>query len=512
MGTHGIIKSPQQNNRRVPYMLRNTSYEQLDLFQQVAYHRIPQNHILKKIDAEISLSFTNELLADKYHKTFGRPAWKPEIMIRIGILQRMYDLSDEAVIDEIAVNRAFEFFCHISPTEALPHASTLCKFRTLRLDENTMDDIMTEIVRQMIEKGILKKESGIVIDSTHIHANTIRKVPERLMEHMAKNIFREEAAKEGLTDQEAGESVREKAAQLPEWREYEDHTQAKADMKEALENVIAHSDQALGSVAEAREVLDSDLFIRQKGIRSLQDKDARVGRKDHTTSFFGYKSEYMMTEEGIITGMTVQPGNYRDGDRFQELLEKSRRAGVEPDAVYGDKAYCRPDVLDTIKDLGVDAYIPVSYAAYRINERLFSYNKDSDTWTCINGNESGTGRKKKKEGSYVIEYRFERECCRSCPYRQECMEKSKRIAKKLTVGASAAELYEHSQFTKSEEFLERYKVRAKIEPKNSEMKRFHGLDRAKGFGLRSVLLQAMFTAIAVDLKRMVALKQVKIAG
>jgi transposase len=128
----------------------------------------------------------NDLLADKYHKTFGRPAWKPEIMVRIGILQKMYDLSDEAVIDEIAVNRAFEYFCHLSPMEALPHPSSLCKFRKMRLDENIMDDILTEIVRQMLDKGIIKREAGIIVDSTHIRANTTRKVPERLMEHMAK--------------------------------------------------------------------------------------------------------------------------------------------------------------------------------------------------------------------------------------------------------------------------------------------------------------------------------------
>ena len=79
-------------------MLRNTSYEQPDFFQYLEYHRIPQNHILLQIDSQISLSFTNELLAAKYNKTFGRPAWKPEIMVRIGILQRMYDLSDESVI------------------------------------------------------------------------------------------------------------------------------------------------------------------------------------------------------------------------------------------------------------------------------------------------------------------------------------------------------------------------------------------------------------------------------
>lgn len=487
-------------------MLRNTSCEQLDLFQHIEYHRIPKNHILLRIDSEISLSFVNDLLADKYHKTFGRPAWKPEVMVRIGILQRMYNLSDEAVIDEIAVNRAYEYFCHISPMDDLPHASTLCKFRKMRLDENTMDEIMTEIVRQMLGKGIIKKESGIIIDSTHINANTIRKVPERLMEQMAKNIFRETAQKNGLTGKEAEETVNEKDGNLPRWKKYKNHREAKKDMKKALEDVIAQADPELESVKEAREILESEQFIEQKGIRSLQDKDARVGRKDHTTSYFGYKSEYMMTEEGIITGMTVQPGNYRDGDHFKDLLRKTRTAGIHPPAAYGDKAYCRPDVLEEIKKQGIDAYIPVSCSAYRINEELFLYNKDSDTWTCINGNESGIGKRRKKGKSEQIEYRFERECCRSCPHRQKCMGKSKLIARKLGVGTSTAELYEHSQFTKSNNFLERYKIRARIEPKNSEMKRFHGLDRANGYGLRSVLLQAMFTAIAVNLKRMAALQ------
>lgn len=493
-------------------MLRNTSFEQLDFLQYIEYHRIPKNNILLQIDSEISLDFINELLADKYNKAFGRPAWKPEIMIRIGILQRMYNLSDEAVIDEIAINRAYEYFCHLSPMNELPHPSTLCKFRKMRLDENTMDEIMTEIVRQMVEKGIIKSESGIVIDSTHINANTIRKVPERLMEHMAKNIFRETAEQSGLNDEDVEKAVKENAAGLPKWEEYDDHIEAKKDMKRALENVIADAPYELESVEEAREVLESDRFIEQKGIRSLIDKDARVGRKDHTTSFFGYKSEYMMTESGIITGMTVKPGNYRDGDCFKKLLEKTREAGIEPTAAYGDKAYCRPDVLEEIKKLEIDAYIPLSYAAYRINEELFSYNKDSDTWTCIYGNESSTGKRKKNGDRESIVYRFEKEQCRNCPHRQECMGRTRLVARKLIIGTSTAELYEHSQFTKSEDFLENYKIRARIEPKNAEMKRFHGLDRANGYGLKSVQLQSMFTAIAVNLKRMIALKTEKKAG
>ena len=72
--------------------------------------------------------------------------------------------------------------------------------------------------------------------------------------------------------------------------------------------------------------------------------------------------------------MTVHPGNYRDGDSFKELLDLTIKSGIDPDAAYGDKAYCRPDVLEEIKKLNINAYIPISYSAYWIREGLFSYN------------------------------------------------------------------------------------------------------------------------------------------
>lgn len=37
------------------------------------------------------------------------------------------------------------------------------------------------------------------------------------------------------------------------------------------------------------------------------------------------------------------------------------------------------------------------------------------------------------------------------------------------------------------------------------MKRFHGMSRARGWGLRSMLFQAKLTAIAVNLKRIAAI-------
>ena len=40
-----------------------------------------------------------------------------------------------------------------------------------------------------VEKGIIKSES-ISIDTTHIEANSTKKVPERVMKHLAKKIFK----------------------------------------------------------------------------------------------------------------------------------------------------------------------------------------------------------------------------------------------------------------------------------------------------------------------------------
>jgi hypothetical protein len=85
------------------------------------------------------------------------------------------------------------------------------------------------------------------------------------------------------------------------------------------------------------------------------------------------------------------------------------------------------------------------------------------------------------------------------------MGKAKAKAKKLEISTYAGEYYEHSQWAKTEKFLEEYKKRAAIESKNNELKRFHGLERADGYGLKSVRTQAKLTAIAVNLKRIAKL-------
>ena len=73
------------------------------------------------------------------------------------------------------------------------------------------------------------------------------------------------------------------------------------------------------------------------------------------------------------------------------------------------------------------------------------------------------------------------------------------------MGLNSGEFYTISQYQKTEEFKEKYKKRASIEGKNAELKRFHGLYRARGYSLISVSKQSKLAAIAVNLKRIAAI-------
>ncbi len=264
-------------------------------------------------------------------------------------------------------------------------------------------------------------------------------------------------------------------------------------------------------IVKAKEILDDPKFINQTNIRSLIDEDARVGRKSKTSNFFGYKVEFIMTtDERLITAVRTGTGAYVDGTMIEALLKDTQASGLTINEFYGDKAYFRKSILDRIKELEAEAYIPVSGSAYRIDESEFSYNKDSDQWFCSQGNQTVSRRyykRKRKDCKSGFQegynYYFDVKICKSCPKHDECAKKS--VRKILNIGINTLEFYEISQSQKTDEFKEKYKKRASIEGKNAELKRSHGLGRAKGYGLVSMSKQSKLAAIAVNIKRIAAI-------
>ncbi len=463
-------------------MLKDNKY-QLSIYS-ILYDKIPENHILKLINNAVDFSFITKLLEKSYNKYYGRPAKNPELMIKLLVLQHLYNLSDIRVIEEASLNIAYLYFLGINPEEELPHPSLLAKFRVHRLQDVTLDQIIVELVSQCVRKGIIK-DTGISIDATHSDANTFKATPERVMKYLAKNMFK-------TLEKETGELPNTINTDILKYKEIEDHKEAKKIMKEYLEkeiekveNIIYKEGQPLTYkvLENAKGILADPKFIAQKGVRSIVYQEARVGHKSRTENFFGYKTEYMITtEERMITAVRVNDGAYVDGTQFKELLELTKETGLKIHEVYGDKAYFRKSILDEIKEIEAKPYIPVSDSVYRIDEEKFCYNKDSDEWFCEQGNQTIEKRHKKdKDGRQSYKYYFEKEKCRNCNKRSECINGT-RIARVLEVGINTPEFYGYSQEQKTEEFKEKYKKRACQEWKNGEMKNFHNLYRARGYG------------------------------
>jgi Transposase DDE domain len=292
-------------------------------------------------------------------------------------------------------------------------------------------------------------------------------------------------------------------------------------MDQAKENIVKYVSEVVETVGknvaettapktsqllnEVKELFADPKFLIQKSIRSLVDKDARVGYKTATDSFFGYKTEFTMTaDERIITAVEVSDGSYCDGKYFDNLLEQTQRSGFKISAVLGDKGYFRKPILDTLKAANIESIIPVSEMVYKLDESKYSYNKDSGQWFCELGNHTTSSKEKTRKNGKVIAYTFALEQCSKCQRKSECF-KGRDKSKILEVGVNTMDYYELSQKAKTDEFKQRFRKRASIEWKNGEMKRFHGLDRARGYGLRSMSIQAKFTALAVNLKRIASL-------
>ena len=81
---------------------------QLSIYS-ILYNRIPENHMLKILYDEVDFSFINRVLEKTYSKYYGRPAKEPELMVKLLVLQRLYKLSDERVVEDASLNLAYNF-------------------------------------------------------------------------------------------------------------------------------------------------------------------------------------------------------------------------------------------------------------------------------------------------------------------------------------------------------------------------------------------------------------------
>lgn len=90
-------------------------------------------------------------------------------MLRLYLLQNLYNLSDEATVAEAVDSRAFSDFCGIESSNQVPDGDTLGRFRNLLIYNGLQEQLFAQVVKLLQQKGLLLKK-GTIVDSTIIAA------------------------------------------------------------------------------------------------------------------------------------------------------------------------------------------------------------------------------------------------------------------------------------------------------------------------------------------------------
>ena len=99
-------------------------------------------------------------------------------MLRIHLLQNLYDLSDEGTRDEIIDSRAFSDFCDVESSNQIPDGDTIGRFRNLLIKNHIHEQFFALVVKMLTERGLILKK-GTIVDSTIISAPSSTKNKEK---------------------------------------------------------------------------------------------------------------------------------------------------------------------------------------------------------------------------------------------------------------------------------------------------------------------------------------------
>ncbi len=486
-------------------MLENR-YKQMTISEHISLYDkiIPESHFLRKLKENVDFSFVNKLVEKEYSQENGRPAKEPEMMYKLLFLQTKDLLSDREVIDRAKTDMSYKYFLGLNPEDELPHFSLLSVFRNTKIkDEKILEEMLRETVKQAIEKGIIKSNS-IIVDAAHTSSKGVKKTPTQILREKSKNL-RKEIYRIQPELKECFPNKPEETATLEEEIEY-----TKKLLESISKNITEKTDEKIKKrYNSVKEMLENEKI---KKIQSAVDKDAKQGYKSEDNDFFGYKNHVAMTKERIVTAIEVTSGEAPDGKYLTELVEKSKKNGIDVKEVIGDKAYSGKENLDYGEENSIQIISrmnPIITNAQK-KEDGFEYIKDADMMRCPAGELAIRKRYKKEfydKNGYLnnakMEYYFDINKCKECPYREGCYKTGSK-QKCYTVRILSNSHKKQQEFEATEYFNETLrKERYKIEAKNAETKVIHGLCKCKYVGLSLMCVQSYLTHIVANIKRII---------
>ena len=149
------------------------------LCDELAQVRTKKKEFLEQIERIVPWGKWVAMIKPCYYKgERGNKPYDLELMLRLYLLQNLYNLSDEATVAETIDSRAFSDFCSVESSNQVPDGDTLGRFRNILTQNGLQEQLFAQVVNLLQQKGLLLKK-GTIVDSTIIAAPSSTKNQEK---------------------------------------------------------------------------------------------------------------------------------------------------------------------------------------------------------------------------------------------------------------------------------------------------------------------------------------------
>lgn len=497
-------------------------------------HAIPSDSFYARMGAVLAILFRDEDLAEMYCLDNGRPSLPPSLLSGVTLLQFYDNVSDEEAVERTRFDLRWKVALNLPLDFAGFDPSCLSYFRKRLVKNEKERYAFDRLITVARTAGWLPDKLTLLTDTTWVKSagavqdtyTLIRKSVRKLLRQMGYALPHKRRGLAAEVQRLLATYLDQDRKALIDWTDpHERAAQLKVlvhDAEATLELAAEHAEDAdvRSTGWLLTKILGDDVVTDEHGnpqigegtapdrILSVTDPEMRHGHKSKAQRFDGFKTAVTTeVESEIILDVADLPASWGDGEHLMPTVSRvEEHAGVTVERIIGDGAYpsgenlaaCAthtPQPVDLVGPLARPTDPEVAKSAFQINFAV-------QQATCPGGH-TVTGTQARLHGRAALEYRFPRQTCEACRLFARCVQGK---VQGRTVRTDEYDPYRQAARRRQEtpEFRELYRKRSRVERKQAELVH-HGLRRTRYLGHAQRQLQRLWTAAAVNLKRLFTL-------
>jgi transposase len=491
---------------------------------------LPEGNLYRQIGDRFNELFPDESVFEAFHDVTGRGVIPRLLVALVTVLQMMEKVPDRVAAEWVVSRVDWKYALHLPLGFAGFHFTNLNHWRGLLAKNQDERLFFDELVNKLQAGGLIKNRGKMRTDSTHILA-----VVQRLgqMELVTESVRVALAATTEVASDWVEQTVPRGFQETYGERQHEYGlsgneihrrlVQAGKDGFWLLDQVDKSSPQVVRMLSEIevlRKVLRQQFPAgsehppaskRPTGgqiIESPHDAEARRATK-RSQSWTGYKAQVTETcdedQPSLIVDIEVTGALENDSPELPKIQERLQEQGILPGEQQVDQGYMSGKNLVTSAARGVNLMgkpLADTQGPAGFRQGDFQIDESAQQATCPEGqtNKVWAEYKDPARGPSTIKIRFAATTCQQCACFGICTSSSQ--GRSLTLNPYREALETRRAEAKTAAFLTKLHIRAGIEGTISEAVRGYRLRFARYRGQARLRLQACFTAVAMNLRRL----------